>query len=343
MIKKIPLRVQLTILNIVLLTFCCLGLTFVLNISADKMATKLDLISINPPIFSPDPSTENLPPSLISPEDDILPMTSTTESESARVAFKIESFIYMILIISIGGVLTYLISKKTLTPLSNLTNNIKNINVQNLSDNIPIPKKFDEVAELTSSFNDMTNKLNDAFSMQGRFASNAAHELKTPLTVIQTKVDVFKKKSDRTIEEYASLINTIESHTKRLSSLVKNLLDMTYVNEKDLNDSVNLRILFQNILNELSYIANEKNIGFKFNLPNIVIKGNEELLYCAFYNIIENAIKYNVNGGEVNVIIKAFDSKAVIEISDTGIGIPDSSKPLIFEAFYRVDKSRSRK
>ncbi|MDU4939326.1 MAG: HAMP domain-containing sensor histidine kinase [Clostridium sp.] len=341
MFKNISLRMKLTIINITLLTVCCVGLTIILNFSAYKMANVIDASILTP-------SNEATPNEQVQPEtflynknfNNSIPSQS---AESAKIAFKFQSIMYMLLIIIAGGFLTNYISKKVLYPLDLLNKKIKSRNVNNLSEEIKIPNTKDEIAELTESFNEMTNKLNSAFMMQRNFSANAAHELRTPLTVLQTKIDVFKMKKSHTLDEYDSLITVIERHTKRLSELVKNLLNITNLTEDMTSKPINLKIILQDIINELSYIAEQRNIKLSLNCSDTIYFGSMDLLYRAFYNIIENGIKYNVDNGEVIINVHSDNNNVIIEISDTGIGIPEDMKESIFEPFYRVDKSRSRK
>ena len=188
----------------------------------------------------------------------------------------------------------------------------------------------------------MTHKLNDAFIMQKRFSQSAAHELRTPLAVIKTKLDVFKKKNVHSIDDYNSLIDIISSHTNRLSNIVTSLLELTNMEDIQLDENVNLDKIFNSIKDDLAILCENKNIEVNVSHNNINILGNYNLLYRAFYNIVENAIKYNNSNGKIDIEIDSNDNKVIIKISDTGLGIPYDMKKDIFEPFFRVDKSRSR-
>lgn len=338
MLKKATLRLRLTLLTILLLTICCVILTLTLNLSAFKMVNVIEAASIEP---AKSIAGEEVTPPLNYTEI-YIPTTLSTSSESAKIYYRWESIFYMMIIISLGGALTYYISGKALKPLNQLSCEMKNRHVLNLSKDIEIPKTKDEIADLTLSFNKMTHKLNESFLMQQRFSQSAAHELRTPLTVLQTKVEVFKKKKNHTQEEYDSLIEVIGNHTNRLSSLVKNLLDMTNMEDLDFNQEISLKNLLYDVTNALSLLT--RNNSIRVNLPysDQMILGNYDLLYRAFYNIIENAIKYNVANGQVDISISFANNKSVVDICDTGIGIPANLQQTIFEPFFRVDKSRSR-
>lgn len=344
MLKKMPLRLRLTFLTILILTICCVGLTLVLNLSAFKMFDIIEATSLTPAnsiaaqkITPPLNNTALSIPTTPTPTS-----TPANTSQSVRKDFRLESIFYMMLIISMGGALTYYISGEALKPLDELSNQMKKRNVLNLSDDIEIPKAKDEIADLTLSFNGMMHKLNEAFLMQQRFSQSAAHELRTPLAVLQTKVEVFKKKKNHTSEEYDSLIEVIGNHTNRLTALVKNLLDMTNMEDLELNQEISLKDLLHDIASDLYILAKDKSIRINLPSDDRSILGNHDLLYRAFYNLIENAIKYNNANGQIDISIIFAHKKSVVEISDTGIGIPPDMQQNIFEPFFRVDKSRSR-
>ncbi|MFF3100112.1 sensor histidine kinase [Viridibacillus arvi] len=341
MLKKMPIRLRLTVMTVALLTVCCLGLTLILNFSANRMATRIDAVAVLP---AQEVGEEGwIDESTPAVSSGMAPSISSEASQKAKIDFRIQSIIYMLLVIGIGGLLTYYLSGKALKPLNTLNGQVKNINVHNLSETLSVPPTKDEIAELSLTFNEMTDKLNNAFMMQQRFSASAAHELKTPLAVLQTKVDVFKKKKIHTTEEYDALINVIEKQTKRLRELVGNLLDMTNMDDGVEQSSICVKDIFEDIISELSHIAKEKNITMTLDCDNCVVFGNTELLYRAFYNLVENGIKYNIDGGKVEVIVNRLSKEQVsIKIIDTGIGIADEYKKKIFEPFYRVDKSRSR-
>lgn len=342
MLRKMPIRVRLTIMTVALLTVCSIGLTLILNFSANRMATRIDATSMLPAqeVGEDGWVDENI----LSPSTSMAPLLVPSEdSEKARMDFRAESIIYMLLIIVGGGFSIYYISGRALEPLNKLNDQVKNINAHNLSEALSVPPTKDEIAELTVTFNKMTGKLDDSFKMQQRFSASAAHELRTPLAVLQTKVDVFKKIKTHTNEEYDALISVIEKQTKRLRGLVSNLLDMTNMDDTDEKISIGTEIIFEDIISELSHIAKDHNITLSLDCDNSVIYGNIDLLHRAFYNLVENAIKYNTDGGTVEIIINKLNKEQVsIKIKDTGIGIADEDKKNIFEPFYRVDKSRAR-
>ncbi|MGL4337539.1 MAG: HAMP domain-containing sensor histidine kinase [Turicibacter sp.] len=272
----------------------------------------------------------------------LMGLTPSLEGQLAKQGFRGESVFYTLFMILLGGSLTYYMLGKALEPLNKLNYQMKNTCVHNLAEDIEVPQTKDEIGEITESFNDLTHKLNASFLMQKHFSQNAAHELRTPLAVLKTKVDVFKKRKNHTPEEYDSLIEVVETHTERLSELVKNLLEMTNMEAIELNQTISLHHLLLDVVHDLDLLADEKGINLLVSGEDVNILGNYNLLHRAFYNLVENGIRYNCESGLVNLSLQDRKEKVIILIADTGIGIPDDMKGSIFEPFFRVDTSRSR-
>lgn len=343
MMNKLSMRWRITFLNMLLLIVCCVGLTFILNLSANKMADVLEATPIMPSMRV---GEDGLPVPNEHYKD--IPMTPTIPSENSKIArtnFLYNSIVYMLIIVCLSVLATYYIAGKALKPLSELSEQMKNLTVHNLSQNLPVPQSSDEIAELTASFNQMSNKLDHAFAMQKQFSQSAAHELRTPLTVLKTKIDVFSKKDNRTKEEYKNLVEVFSTNTNRLSALVNDLLSLTNMDKIKLSDEIILSTLFEEIIDEVTPIATEKHVDITLvnNVENHIITGNKNLLHRVFYNLVENAVKYNVQNGSVEISLDIVENKNIISIKDSGISIPDEMKSLIFEPFFRVDKSRNRK
>lgn len=332
MIKKISLRWRLTILTSLLIAVCCIGLSVFLNISAYHLADSIDAMSMQPAQTT---------------DESVLPPTYSYEPAEvlieAKHNYRVESLLYTFVAVLLGGILTYYISGKALEPVRALNEQVKNINTHNLNESLPVPPTNDELAELTSSFNDMTDKLAESFAMHKRFSADAAHELKTPLAVLQTKLDVFKKKQQHTPEEYEKVIVIFQKQITRMRSLVTELLEIADINHELQMQNVSLDLLLSDVVNDLTPIAKEKGIEISLVNCNAELFCSYTLLYRLFYNLTENAIKYNMPNGKVKIEVSANTADSVlILISDTGVGIPNDMKKYIFEPFYRVDKSRSR-
>ena len=335
MLKRISLRWRLTILTSLLITICCICLSLLLSFSAYRMANSIEAIPVQP--------AQNIDE--LQPETSISSMVPSTSAEIAQQAkgdYFYESLFFTVIAMLVGGFFTYYVSGKALEPVKVLNEQVKNINIHNLNESLNIPFTNDEIAELTASFNDMTEKLDRAFSIQKRFSADAAHELRTPLTVMQTKLDVFRKKEQHTLEEYNALITAFQKQLGRLRSLVTELLDIANM-EGDWNiQEISLLEILEDVSADLSSVAKEKNIIISLSGKEGRIRGNPSLLYRAFYNLVENGIKYNVPGGRVAIELAEKKDIVIVTVSDTGNGIPESMKHQIFEPFFRVDKSRSR-
>ena len=282
MFKRLSLRMRLTLTTAILITVCCVGLAIVLNASAFRLVDVIDATKITTPAYE----IGTAPMYEISTPEKV-PLYPMLELQQAKQGYRIESILYTILAVLLGSVLTYYVSGKSLRPVKVLNEQVKNINVHNLSETLDVPSTRDEIAELTQSFNEMTNKLDEAFLMQQRFSASAAHELRTPLTVLQTKIDVFNKKEQHSITEYDALIKSISNQTRRLRSLVSNLLDMTNLEDYVEQQVIVLGELLEEIQEELAGISREKNISLFIIGDSNSVYGNLDLLYRAFYNLIE--------------------------------------------------------
>lgn len=339
--KRMTIRGKITIANIVVLIIASTFLTLGSNKSAkdlvdatailpsQKIETKGNMILAEIPNTPLNPST--------------VPKIQINEAiQTAQENFSSSTRGYMILVILFGGLGTYLVMRGLLKPLETFEKKIEKINIDNLSDKIEIPNGDAEIIRLTKKFNNMTDKLNKSFEIQKRFSQSAAHELRTPLTIIKTRLDVFKKKN-RSQEEYEALIDSMRENTERLSNIVESLLNITNFNEVDINEDVYIDDIFNQIIGELAPYVKEKNINIIYEEKNIYVKGNELLLYRAFYNIIENAIIYGEDKGYIKIEVDNKKNDTIFMIKDNGVGIPDDLKKDIFEPFFRVEKSRSRK
>lgn len=338
MLKKVPIRLRLTILSMLLLAVCCVILTLILNFSANQMANTIEAAPVLP---AAQMGENNLPAEFGSATMEMVPVQSAN-SRQARLQFLYQSIVYMAAVVLTGGGLTYYISGKALQPLYEFNRQMKNRTQHNLSERLPIPESHDEIADLTCSFNEMSCKLDEAFEAQKRFAQSAAHELRTPLTVLKTKVDVFGKKPAHTAEEYDMLLSVIAKHTNRLSELVIDLLELTNIDALDCSDRIEVKTMLHHISQELSDFTKAQNITVTICGEEQTVCGSKSLLHRAFYNLIENAVKYNTPNGQIEMLVSSDESHTVITIADTGIGIPAELQKHIFEPFFRVDKSRSR-
>ena len=359
MIKKrfhTSLQLKLTLLLSLLMIVSCVLMYFFISHSAVSGMDGLQnyMIKVDPQ-DGDSPITFNVDPKALFPQFE-------QEIQETKEDFLLRSVIATTIIILLSSVCTYFLTKKTLTPLQKLTSEVSQIQAQNLSTQLAVPNSKDEIAQLTSSFNEMLARLDNAFSTQKQFSANAAHELRTPLAVLQTNLEVFEKKQEPEIVEYRQLFTMIKEQTARLSQLVGTLLDMTNLKSVPRTDQVMLEELVDEVFCDLDPVAEKAGISIHFddsssqdwhtdvhtpdasvlnnNIRNIT--GSYVLLYRAVYNLVENAIKYNRPNGSVTVSVKEKNGQAMILVKDTGIGISPENQKKIFDPFFRVDKSRSR-
>ena len=350
------LQLKLTLLLSLLMIVSCVLMYFFISHSAVSGMNGLQnyMIKVDPQ-DGDSPITFNVDPKALFPQFE-------QEIQETKEAFLLRSVIATTIIILLSSVCTYFLTKKTLTPLQKLTSEVSQIQAQNLSTQLAVPNSKDEIAQLTSSFNEMLTRLDNAFSTQKQFSANAAHELRTPLAVLQTNLEVFEKKQEPEMIEYRQLFTMIKEQTARLSQLVGTLLDMTNLKSVPRTDQVMLEELVDEVFCDLDPVAEKAGISIHFDdsssqdwhtdvhtpdasvLKNNIrnITGSYVLLYRAVYNLVENAIKYNRPNGSVTVSVKEKNGQAMILVKDTGIGISPENQKKIFDPFFRVDKSRSR-
>ena len=335
------LQLKLTLLLSLLMIVSCVLMYFFISHSAVSGMDGLQnyMIKVDPQ-DGDSPITFNVDPKALFPQFE-------QEIQETKEDFLLRSVIATTIIILLSSVCTYFLTKKALTPLQKLTSEVSQIQAQNLSTQLAVPNSKDEIAQLTSSFNEMLTRLDNAFSTQKQFSANAAHELRTPLAVLQTNLEVFEKKQEPEMVEYQQLFTMIKEQTARLSQLVGTLLDMTNLKSVPRTDQVSLEELVDEVFCDLDPIAEKAGISIHFNDSSnqdlhTDVTGSYVLLYRAVYNLVENAIKYNRPHGSVSVSVKQENGQAMVLVTDTGIGISPENQKKIFDPFFRVDKSRSR-
>lgn len=261
----------------------------------------------------------------------------------AKKQFDIWSYIYLIIFSGVGMIVTYSVAGKTLKPLQELNDSIINITEHNLKDRISTFSVNDEIGSLANSFNAMLERLNKSFLRQKRFSASVSHELKTPLSIMNAGIQVLQLDDEPTVSDYKETIEMAERNIKRLMNIVDDLFVLTNESNTDFADEIDLKQLFLQIKLELQSLYNEKNIYITQEFEFDTIKGNATLVYRAFFNLFENAMKYNITNGKVAIKTVIESNVEKIIISDSGRGIPSEDINKIFEPFYRVDQSRSRK
>ena len=262
---------------------------------------------------------------------------------SNKADYKRNSFIISAVLALMGGVVTYFISGHALRPIREFSDKIEEVEAQNLADSRIEENKVKELNQLSSSYNRMLTRLSDACEVQRQFTANAAHELRTPLSLIQVQLDLYN--AARHPGNDADTMQTIKMVTEqndRLNKMVKTLLDMSELQTVGRDEVIAVDALVDEVLADLEPLAQEKNITLVENCKNITMRGSDILIYRMVYNLVENAIKYNHSGGQVTVTADRKEKHVYLSVEDTGAGIPEELKERVFEPFFRVDKSRSR-
>ena len=260
-----------------------------------------------------------------------------------KADYKRNSLIITVLLALLGGVVTYFISGHALRPIKEFSDKIEEVQAQNLSDSRIEENNVKELNKLGISYNNMLERLSDAFEIQRQFTANAAHELRTPLALMQVQLDLYNSASHPGND--ADTLQTIKMVTEqndKLNRMVKTLLDMSELQTVGRDDKIILDAIVEEVLADLEPLAVEKNIKLIGKCEDATMIGSDILIYRLVYNLVENAIKYNHPFGQVTVTAYQRNKHVYLSVEDTGSGIPKELRERVFEPFFRVDKSRSR-
>ncbi|RHG28777.1 sensor histidine kinase [Dorea longicatena] len=257
--------------------------------------------------------------------------------------YKRNSLIVSALLALLGGVAAYFISGHALKPIREFSDKIEEVQAQNLADSGIEASKIKELNQLSVSYNKMLERLSDAFEIQRQFTANAAHELRTPLSLMQVQLDLYHSTQHPGSDaDTVQMIKMLTEQNDRLGKMVKTLLDMSELQTVGRDEKIILNDLVDEVLEDLELLAQEKNIKLIGKYKNITMIGSDILIYRLVYNLVENAIKYNHSDGQVTVNAYKKQKHIYLSVEDTGSGIPKELRERVFEPFFRVDKSRSR-
>ena len=260
-----------------------------------------------------------------------------------KADYRKNSLIISAVLALLGGVATYFISGHALRPIRELSDKIEKVQAQNLADSRIEENQVKELNQLSVSYNRMLERLSDAFEIQRQFTANAAHELRTPLALMQVQLDLYHSNSHPDNDaDTVQMIKMVAEQNDRLNKMVKTLLDMSELQTVGRDDEIILDALVDEVLEDLEPLAEGKNIRLIGKCKDITMVGSDILIYRLVYNLVENAIKYNHSGGQVTVTADRKEKHVYLSVEDTGAGIPEELKERVFEPFFRVDKSRSR-
>ena len=320
------IRAQLTLLMVGLLVCCCVVLTWLVYRSTSELLELAAANAINQGALS-----------------------IVLDVDAIERSILFDALGILLVVIVAGSCVAYFLVGHYTKPVQQLSAHMKEISPNTLSDSIEIEGGGEEIQELVKSFNQMTEQLDEAFAMQRRFSASAAHELRTPIAVLRTKLDVFKKK-EREQHEYDELVTTMKTYIDRLSSIITDLLEFAETSELGEVEDVSLDSVVKTVVDDLESVAQNNMVNVQIDIQpkaqseaqNLTVKGNANLLYRAIYNLVENAIRYNHKEGSVNIALETEGQECLVTIADTGVGIAPEQRELVFEPFYRVNKSRSR-
>ena len=260
-----------------------------------------------------------------------------------KADYKKRSLLFSTLLALLGGVVTYYIVGHALKPLKKFSDKIEEVQAQNLSDSRIEENEVKELNQLSVSYNKMLERLSEAFEVQRQFTANAAHELRTPLALMQVQLDLYNSTEHPGNDECTGhTIAMITEQNERLSKMVKTLLDMSELRITVRDEKIMVDALVEEVLEDLEPLAAEKNVELIGKCNPVTMTGSDILIYRLVYNLVENAIKYNHPEGKVTVTACQKEKKVILSVADTGSGIPGELRERVFEPFFRVDKSRSR-
>lgn len=341
--KKMSLQWRLTIITTLLIAMICGSLTIFIYKNGvyyiDSLQNTVDAKSEDNNEKNPDEIYISIPDE----EWNNFAKNFSIQVYNNKADYKKSSLLFSTLLSLLGGVITFFISGHALKPLYDFSKKIEEVQAQNLSDSRIEENKFSELNQLSVSYSKMLERLSEAFKLQRQFTANAAHELRTPLAVMQLQIDLYNSSKHPDNDTSAQqTISMITEQTERLSKMVRTLLDMSELQTIARDEEIAIAALVEEVLADLEPLAQEKGINLIEKCDNVLLMGSDILIYRLVYNLVENAIKYNFSGGTVTVTATQQNSQLHLTVEDTGNGIPEELKERIFEPFFRLDKSRSR-
>ena len=341
--KKMSLQWRLTIITTLLIAMICGSLTIFIYKNGvyyiDSLQNTVDAKSEDNNEKNPDEIYISIPDE----EWNNFAKNFSIQVYNNKADYKKSSLLFSTLLSLLGGVITFFISGHALKPLCDFSKKIEEVQAQNLSDSRIEENKFSELNQLSVSYNKMLERLSEAFKLQRQFTANAAHELRTPLAVMQLQIDLYNSSKHPDNDTSAQqTISMITEQTERLSKMVRTLLDMSELQTIARDEEIAIAALVEEVLADLEPLAQEKGINLIEKCDNVLLMGSDILIYRLVYNLVENDIKYNFSGGTVTVTATQQNSQLHLTVEDTGNGIPEELKERIFEPFFRLDKSRSR-
>ena len=280
-------------------------------------------------------------PDFFDPERAKLEQELTIVVNGAQTSFVSTNWYITAAVTLLGGVLAYFLSGHALKPLRTFTSQIEKVQPNNLTDMKITEEVLPEFRQFSRSFNQMLDRLDEGFSAQRQFTGNAAHELRTPLSLMQAQLELFSAEHSDMLPETAEFLRLLCEQTERMTQMTKTLLEMSELRTVQCDDRIELGAMIEEIFADLAPLADRKGISLE-SAGDGVMLGSDALIYRMLFNLTENSIRYNQPNGNVRITVADEDSQLVIRVADTGCGIPTKYRESIFQPFFRVDKSRSR-
>ena len=335
--KKFSLQWRITLMTALLIGLTCIAMNLMLCSSGvyymDRIADALRGVGT---VIITDEGTASFDPQFAEPGEEL-----TIVVDGVQGRFRTTNWYITAAVTVLSGILAYFVSGHALKPLHSFASQVERVQMNNLADMRIDEDALPEFKQLSQSFNQMLERLNDAFAAQRQFTGNAAHELRTPLALLQAQLELFSAEHPDMQPETAEFLSLLREQTERLTRLTKTLLEMSNLRQVARNERIRLAPMIEEIFTDLAPLSDKCGVTLTAEGDGIMT-GSDALIYRLIFNLTENAVKYNRPGGSVRVSVAQEPEKLLIRVSDNGCGIPEGYQQSIFQPFFRVDKSRSR-
>ena len=335
--KRLSLQWRITLMSVLLIGITCVAMNLLLCSSGvyymDRIA---DALRGGGTVIITDEGTASFDPQFAEPGEEL-----TIVVDGVQGRFRTTNWYITAVVTVLSGILAYFVSGHALKPLHSFASQVERVQMNNLADMRIDEDALPEFKQLSQSFNQMLERLNDAFAAQRQFTGNAAHELRTPLALLQAQLELFSAEHPDMQPETAEFLSLLREQTERLTRLTKTLLEMSNLRQVARNERIRLAPMIEEIFTDLAPLSDKCGVTLTAEGDGIMT-GSDALIYRLIFNLTENAVKYNRPGGSVRVSVAQEPEKLLIRVSDNGCGIPEEYQQSIFQPFFRVDKSRSR-
>ena len=335
--KKLSLQWRITLMTALLIGLTCIAMNLMLCSSGvyymDRIA---DALRGGGTVIITDEGTASFDPQFAEPGEEL-----TIVVDGVQGRFRTTNWYITAAVTVLSGILAYFVSGHALKPLHSFASQVERVQMNNLADMRIDEDALPEFKQLSQSFNQMLERLNDAFAAQRQFTGNAAHELRTPLALLQAQLELFSAEHPDMQPGTAEFLSLLREQTERLTRLTKTLLEMSNLRQVARNERIRLAPMIEEIFTDLAPLSDKCGVTLTAEGDGIMT-GSDALIYRLIFNLTENAVKYNRPGGSVRVSVAQEPEKLLIRVSDNGCGIPEEYQQSIFQPFFRVDKSRSR-